>query len=209
MKWIALVALCLWMGCAGAAHAQTPPPPQTAKPLDGNWWRAATKSERLGYLEGDNDCDSFELGGRLLPGAAFSLHQDFVSKYYEADAARLRTPAFDVLRMADAQIAAAADKDADAAPEPHGDYDGLFWRDTRREERVGFIEGYLACYARKSDHRRGSFSKSADEYVKRLDGWYQLSEMERNVDPKIENAKVGDVIFRFRDRERRSWLHPW
>ena len=178
MKWTALLALCVWMGCAGAAHAQTTPP-QTTKPLDGNWWHAASKSERLGYLEGDNDCDSFELGGRLLPESAFSLHQDFVLKYYDADAARLRTPVFEVLRMADAQIAPAPDKDADTAPEPHGDYDGLFWRDTRREERIGFIEGYLACYARTSDHRRGAFSKSADEYVKLLDGWYQLSEMEQ------------------------------
>ena len=208
MKWAALLALCVWMGCAGVAHAQTPSP-QTTKPLDGNWWRAASKNERLGYLEGDNDCDSFELGGRLLPTNAILGHQEFVSKYYVADATHVRTPAFDVLRIADAEIAPVPDKDADAVPEPHGDYDGLFWRDTRREERIGFIQGYLACYARKNDHRRGSFSKSADEYVKLLDGWYQLSEMERNVDPKIENAKVGEVIFRFRDRERRTWSHPW
>ena len=208
MNWTALLALCIWMGCAGAAQAPAAAP-QTAKPLDGNWWRAASSSERLGYLEGDNDCHSFEFGGLLLAASEIPLHQDFVSKFYDADAARLRTPAFEVLRRADAQIAAAPDKDADASPAPHGDYDGLFWRDTRRDERIGFTEGYLACYARKTDHRRGSFSKSADEYVKLLDAWYQLSERERNVDPKIENAKVGDVIFRFRDRERRAWLHPW
>lgn len=201
-----IVSAFVFLAIACTGRAAWIDPPATTKPFDGNWWLAASQRERLGYMEGDNDCSVFELQGREVGWDDFTTYQAFVTNYYAADASRRGKPVFDVLRLADMQGNAKTDR-ADLPDEPHGDYDGLFWRESFDRERLGFIEGYLQCYAHKPDPHRAAFSQSYQAYVTMLDTWYHLTDMERDVDPKIENAKVADVLFK-KFRDRRGFRKP-
>ncbi|MGH9682449.1 MAG: hypothetical protein ACRD4S_02410 [Candidatus Acidiferrales bacterium] len=195
-----IIATFVFLAAAGLGRAAASPPPATTKPFDGNWWLSASQRERLGYMEGDNDCSVFEFQGPEVGWDDFTTYQAFVTSYYAEDASHRGKSAFDVLRLADKQIGATTNR-ADLPTEPHGDYDGLFWRESFDRERLGFIEGYLQCYAHKPAPRRSTFSRSYQAYVTMLNAWYRLNDVERDVDLKIENAKIADVLFRkFRDR---------
>jgi hypothetical protein len=172
-----------------------------SKPFDGTWWQGASKSERLGYVEGDSDCNAIELGGHALDPDSLAPRLEFLSSFYAPDSGHADVLVFDALRLAEKQQTSAnREPSEDAQGEAHGVYDGLFWRNMLHAERLGFVEGYLACDEHKTQGRRASYSKSAEEYVALLDQWYHVKDVEEDVDPKFEDRKIGDVLYRFRDR---------
>jgi hypothetical protein len=202
---VLIAALCL---CAtivalppSAASAQNP----AARVLsyDGDWWLAISKFERIGYIEGDEDCDSFARGLAPLDPIALQPYPAQLTAYYSADPARRATTAYQALRRFSAQAPRPRTGPVNSPEDFHGDFDGLFWRDTRREERLGFVEGYLACFVHTAPRHRAVYSKSPADYLALLDTWFHLSDREEDVDPKIENAKIADALYRLRDR--RSW----
>lgn len=193
------IAALAFLTVACLCCAAAPGAPAAAKPFDGNWWLAASQRQRLGYMEGDNDCSVFEWQGRAVAWDVFKTYQEFVTQYYAIDASHRSQSVFAVLRLADARIHTKT-HDGDLPSEPHGDYDGLFWRESFDHERLGFVQGYLQCYAHKTEGR-ATFSKSPQEYVTALNTWYHLKDAERDVDPKFENVKIADALFKFRDRK--------
>jgi len=82
--------------------------------------------------------------------------------------------------------------------ETHGYWDGLWWKGgtTAKLSQLGYVEGYLACYRGEAHSPRGSFSKSPSQYVSLITGWYKSSGK--------EDAKIADVLFKFRDDARSS-----
>ena len=181
-----------------------------ASPFEGNWWMSAPKFEQIGYVEGQEDCDSFARGAAPSDSDAREPHRAFLNEFYSTDLAHRTVAVYDALHRAwpklhDAKPSDAAKPDSSAAqqPELHGDFDGLFWRDTRRPERLGFLEGYLACYVHTAPRRRATYSKSPEEYLNLLDTWFHLTDREEDVDPKFENAKIADALYHFRDRRSR------
>jgi hypothetical protein len=168
----------------------------------GKWWLSVSALEQRGYINGDFDCDTWEIGNKSAPNSTAEEVQKFVSKFYE-DPPHWSVPVFRVIRMFDSRHAGPLKKseasDGEVWSEPHGYWDGLWWKGAgypNTLEQSGYLEGYLACYGGEAHSPKGTFSKPPAQYVSLITGWYKRTGK--------EDTKIADVLFKFRDQEPHS-----
>ncbi|MGH9352861.1 MAG: hypothetical protein ACRD2G_11990 [Terriglobia bacterium] len=105
-------------------------------------------------------------------------------------------PVFRVIRMFDSRNAAShavGPSGGESWNESHGYWDGLWWKGgtIAKLSQLGYVEGYLACYQGEAHSPKGTFSKAPSQYVSLISDWYKSTGK--------EDAKIADVLFRFRD----------
>ena len=190
------VALC------ASARAQRSISAEKTVSYDGKWWLSVSSLEQRGYINGAFDCDTWELGDRSAPNSTAKDVQKFVSQFYE-DPPNWHLPVFRVIRTFYSRHAEARQKGSRTGGEawsgPHGYWDGLWWKGAGYPnilEQLGYVEGYLACYQGEAPSPKGTFSKSAGQYVSLITGWYKTTGK--------EDAKIADVLFKFRDHSQPS-----
>jgi hypothetical protein len=167
---------------------------------NGHWWLLLTSEEQSGYLNGDADCHSFELKSKARYSKSFADEEEEVTNFYRNKPDELVLPVFDAIRIAEElPPLRKAKKGGEVWNEPHGYWDGQWWREGTPADRIGFVEGYLACYQLGARNARASFSKSAAEYVALINEWYRLNEETGDVDQKKVETKIANVLFKFRD----------
>jgi hypothetical protein len=87
-------------------------------------------------------------------------------------------------------------------PGKHGFFDGDYWRLLFEDnERLGFIEGYLACQ-REFKKPEASFSREIQWYVDQITKWYWTGiEPEEPEDINEEHYldKIADVLYSLKD----------
>jgi hypothetical protein len=107
-------------------------------------------------------------------------------------------PVFRVIRRFDSSDATSheAPSGGESWSESHGYWDGLWWKGgtIAKLSQLGYVEGFLACYEGEAHNPRGTFSKSPAEYASLISDWYKRTGK--------EDAKIGDVLFKFRDQAR-------
>jgi hypothetical protein len=168
----------------------------------GKWWLSVASLEQRGYINGDFDCDTWEVGNRSVPNSTAEDVQKFVNEFY-VDPPHWPVPVFRVIQTFYSHEAKQADggkpSDGEVRSEPHGYWDGLWWKGAgypNTLEQLGYVEGYLACYEGEAHSPRGTFSKAPAQYVSLISGWYKRTGK--------EDAKIADVLFKFRDQELHS-----
>jgi hypothetical protein len=175
-------------------------PASQIRKYDGHWWLLLTSEEKSGYLNGDADCRAFELKKKARYSKSFAEEQEDVTNIYRDQSEKRSLPAFEVIRIVEDQPSLeSTGKGGEVWSEPHGYWDGQWWREGTPAERLGFVEGYLACYSR-SQKPHGTLSRTPSEYVNLINQWYKLQEETGDVDPGRVNAKIADVLFKFCDQ---------
>lgn len=170
---------------------------------DGRWWIGAAQAERDGFVSGFADCYIFI----HADPARFEKtdYDDEVTRYFASDTSHPKDPLYrllPILARGDTSLPRGAEIDTTA----HGYFDGLYWRNVAhsaggRREMLGFIEGYLACNHSLGHDGQGVFSKTPSTYLQLVNRWYQLDPTTYDMGGD-EDAKVADVLVRFRDTPR-------
>lgn len=170
MKGAYVVLILLWASCSYSSQTGTAKM-TPEKHYDGNWWISVSPERQLGYLGGESDCHDFDLKAkpRTFPrtGAeARALIDDFYKKNPQ-----LRNLSVVEVRGRLHGKVSKAPPGGEVWNEPHAYYDGMWWGSAPDDMRLGFLEGYLSCYAQKRGPKL-SFSKAPEEYRALIDKWY-------------------------------------
>lgn len=155
--------------------------------FDGRWWGRATYGRQIGFLNGNSDCSQYELRQTDNKFRSIKQQRDLLETYY-SDRAHIRIPIMEALSRISKGLKPYIiehAKEADSHPEPHGYYDGLWWRGGEpKDEQIGFVEGYISCLPKG----RTMFPEPYGTYVDKITKWY-----EKNSD----YAKIADVLYNF------------
>ena len=169
----------------------------TSPMFDGNWWLSASSDEQLGYLNGDADCRTFELGMSRKHFSSLAEEQRLVSNFYEKQPDLRSESVFQVIHRQQTQQTPPTG--GEVWHERHWQFDGDWWTESSPAERTGFIEGYLRCYSEKRSKKKAKFSDAVSHYVEQINRWYRVDALPPIPRPIIE-TKIADVLFKFRDR---------
>ncbi len=197
-RYVALVMVALMVASAVSCRtegAQAVKASSNGKKYDGGWWLSVSSAEQSGFLDGLADCYGFELKGKFRYARSAQENQQFVTRFYD-DPYRRKLPVFEVfLQALDHPSEVKRPEGGEVWDEPHGYWDGLWWKGGTEPElalsQKGFVEGYLWCYAEKAHSPRGTFSKSPENYVTLITKWYE--------ETGREEEKIADVLFKLRD----------
>lgn len=171
--------------------------------FDGNWWLSASSDEQDGYLNGDADCATWELKIKAKYSHSIEENQKFITQFYNDNPSRRSDPVFQVSRKAEDIPAPPRPQGGEVWTEPHGYLDGDWWTQSSPLNRVGFVEGYLRCYAQKRSKKKVHFSKKASFYVEQINRWYRVDDPPP-IPLKISEEKIATVLFKFRDEASRN-----
>ena len=156
--------------------------------------------EKSGYLNGDADCNRYELAGKPRYSKSAAEQAEYITNFYRNTPGKRSVAVFDIVRMADEQPPLSKEPGGgDTWTERHGYWDGQWWREGSPADRLGFVEGYVACYAR-AKNATADFRRQPGDYAKLISQWYRLNEETADIDPARETDKIADVLFRFADR---------
>lgn len=176
---------------------------------DGRWWTAASQAERYGFIAGFTDCYKAERAGPTRFGArSLAAYRDSVSRYFARENSHLSEPVASVLPKFGDRLGEKPPRGGEEWREKHGYFDGSYWGQAFGDggagtaHQRGFVEGYLSCNQRLGVSRRPSFSAQPEMYVRRISQWYHFDSTTGDMDPAREEAKIADVLLRFRDRKR-------
>lgn len=171
-------------------------------PYGGKWWLSVSALEQRGYINGEFDCEIWELGNKSAPNSTAEDVQNFVNQFYE-DPPHWPVPVSRVIKMFDSRHAGPSKRSGMSKGEvwskPHGYWDGLWWKDAgypNTLEQLGYVEGFLTCYQGEGHRRKGIFSKSPAVYVSLISDWYKRT--------RKEDANITDVLFKFRDQDQHA-----
>lgn len=163
--------------------------------FDGSWWLSSSSAEQLGFRDGLADCHLWEVKLKLPYDRSAQDDQVFITDFYRKNPRKLGVPVYEVFLKASDRPSPLGQSGGEHYDEAHGYWDGVWWKGWNDPERglsqKGFVEGYLWCYREKSGSRRGTFSQTPDEYVKRITEWYEKT--------GADESKIADVLFKFRD----------
>lgn len=200
LLWVAVIITALVL-CTPALGQRSGLEEKTVN-YDGKWWLSVSSLEQRGYINGDFDCDTWELADKSAPNSTSEGVQRFVSQFYQ-DPPNWRAPVFRVIHTFYSRHADPPQKGSrtggEAWSKPHGYWDGLWWKDAGYPnvlEQLGYVEGYLACYEGEVHSPKGAFSKPPAEYVSLISDWYKRTGK--------EDAKIADVLFKFRDQAQHA-----
>lgn len=167
---------------------------------DGDWWLSAAPEEQLGYLNGSTDCAMWDLGVKIRYNRSTEEDQRYVTEFYRRNSDQRSKPILEIQKAAWETPGATKPEGGEHWTEPHGYWNGDWWTQSSSSERLGFVEGYLSCYAEKASKTKAKFSKAAQQYVEELNRWYRVDDPPP-IPLKITQGKVARVLFRFRDRD--------
>jgi len=166
---------------------------------DGHWWLLLTSEEQAGYINGDSDCYVWELHRKFNNSQSAEDVNELVTDFYRDAPAKRSLPVFDAIRAVD--LLPPLRKPAPGGEvwkDRHWYFDGQWWRQGTPADRLGFVEGYLACYRAGVKNARSNFLEPASQYVALINQWYGLNEETGDVIPSRVHAKIAHVLFKFR-----------
>jgi hypothetical protein len=162
---------------------------------DGKWWLGAGSDERSGFLDGVADCVKWVAHAKWLTHDVDGL-QEGITKYYKT------RPQDSAMNVADAwRKVLSVSKPRKSIPggevwtNPHGYFDGQWWRESSESDNRGYLEGYLWCLRTCVNPPPETYSRPISYYAD------QISVYVRD-HPKAEGEAVADILYRFRDRPK-------
>jgi len=191
-----VLALRILSGCAWSVTAQSVPQPAPPPAVhDGRWWLGVGQDERSGFLDGSADCLTWLAHAKWLRFGVQGLDVK-ISNYYSTHPEDSALTVSDVWQKVLSKSQPVKPiRGGEVWTNPHGYYDGLWWRQDSDLEDKGFLEGYLSCM-------RSSVRQPAEEYSQ-PPSYYadQISKYIR-AHPKSDDESIASILSRFRDRAR-------
>ena len=193
-----LFGFVLALSSSNSFSEDCPPRPRA---FDGHWWTLLTSEERDGFLQGNSDCQSFELKRTSKYNHSFEETAEFVTSYY-FQAERRSAFVLDVILLVNERPPRHKPLGGgERWAQPHGYWTGQWWREGGPADRLGFVEGYLACVASIPTPGRDTFSKAPVDYVHLINAWYKLDEESGDVDAEKEDVPIANALRPFRDAD--------
>jgi hypothetical protein len=164
---------------------------------DGTWWLRANTDEQSGFLSGAGDCLYWVAHAPWLSRWVDDLRQKITSLYTSRPQDR-KTPVKEVWRrvLSEAPPARPRPPGGEVWTNPHGYFNGLWWRQSSGAEARGFLEGYLWCLRNCVNGSLETYSHSIEYYEDRIDGYISKH-------PKADDEAIAAILSRFRDRPKR------
>jgi len=194
-----LVAVVMGLGvtCSSTIAAQA------IKHYDGHWWRSASVDEQGGFIDGYIDCYVYEYKGPAgFADRSSTTLVRLIDGYYSKHASEMQEPVPRTLsRFRDGPgdtTTTAAAEGGEVYFEPHGYFNGDYWKGLSDSGRLGFVEGYLVCHADQSRNAGGVFKESPTVYRNLVTRWYGLNDDTGKMDASREHDKIADVLSRVR-----------
>lgn len=160
--------------------------------LDGKWWSTAGSEEQQGVINGFIDCYQGTLRRYNKSGAAIEEYQKALTQFYAEHSDQNSTTVTEVMFRLVKTLKSNVKHlpGGEVWTEPHGFFDDQWWRESTKKERIGFLQGYIACYERYVKKPRVRFSRTAEEYSELLTKYFEAP----NVDHTDE--KIAHVLHR-------------
>jgi hypothetical protein len=166
---------------------------RATRPYNGKWWLDVEDEERTGFLEGIGDCLTWTAH---LPGFSATSNQlrSKISEYYKTHSSAQSLTIVQVWRQVEPRIITSkAPSGGETWKNPHWYLNGLWWRQSTRAERVGFLEGYLSCMRVYVKPQTEEYSRSDESYVNKIDAYLKAH-------PKGDDEAIADILKRFQDK---------
>ena len=165
------------------------------KVYDGGWWLAGDSDERSGFLDGAADCLTSVAHAKWLSHSVQGLDAK-ISEYYKTHPQDTGMNVADVWRqmLSESQPTKPA-PGGEVWTNPHGYYDGLWWRQGSESENRGFLEGYLWCMRTSVNQPSETYSRPISYYADKISAYIQTH-------PKADGEAVATILSRFRDRPK-------
>ncbi len=178
LAFLSIVIVATAFGAASIAQAAV---------LNAPWWKQASRGEQIGFVVGFYDCPH-PYG--TVQFATSDDYRRFLDIYLDRHPT---TSVPDALRRAHSPLHPGPRlRGGEEYPEAHGWLDGEWWGDASHgdpDDRIGYVEGYLACEYRTPQPIEVS------RYVAALNRHFGN---ERN-----EHDKIANVLQPILDREKR------
>jgi hypothetical protein len=175
---------------------------QTQPPLDGSWWLSHDNYDRIQFVAGYIDCYANDLGDKnnTFP-ESWDTYAPRITNYYEQNQQHRSRSIGSVLFDVRDKYAPKPQSGGETWTEKHWFFDGGYWHDMNRWERLAFIEGYLACDREHLNSRPEHFSKPVPYYEGRISSWFGASAKNRSeMNVKRQHIAIADALYKFADR---------
>jgi hypothetical protein len=176
-----------------------------AETYDGKWWLSLNERQRLSFIDGHQSCYYYMVNPKGPFEENIGLYRDRINAYLEKHPDATNEMVDDLLwRVANPPYSQPPPKSAPGGEEwteKWGYYNGDdYWQLGTDEDHLAFIQGFLECYDRHTNHPNGTFSKPREWYVKAISDWYGFGP-DVPIVKGHENDGIPDVLFRFRDEK--------
>jgi len=188
-----IIAIALLLGsCPLPTHATDNQPSEN---FDGKWWSLADSGQKSGFLNGATDCLTAVAHERWV-SRSIEWAIPKITDYYKTHTADNGVPVVEVWRkVLSGAPAETPRKGGEVRTNPHGYYDGLYWRGSSESEQRGFLEGYLWCLRTRVQSRSNTYSQSVDYYKERVNTYVQKH-------PKSDDEAIAAILSRFCDNTK-------
>lgn len=176
----------------------------------GRWWLTTNQYQRLRFVDGYTTCYHYMVDPKHPFQENIKLYVERMNAYLKEHPESGDEPVGALLwRAANPPYSKTAVKQAPGGEEwkekwgyHDGDNDWLLMDDSAR---LAFIQGFLDCYDKHTNHPEGKFSKPREWYVKAVDDWYGYKPNDPSavIESRL-NDKIPDVLFRFSDEVTRK-----
>jgi hypothetical protein len=164
---------------------------------DGAWWLAADPSERTGFLDGASDCLLSKAHEKWPANTRPEMDQESITLHYKTNPKDVHASVADVWRKtASKSTRPKPVPGSEVYTNPHGYFDGEFWREGSELANRGFLEGYLWCIRTCVKEPTETYSQSIDYY------WTEIWDYLRAHPKTAYNEAIADILSRFRDRPK-------
>lgn len=165
---------------------------------DGRWWLSISAEEQDSYLDGYGDCYVDSLKSKRPPDVDNQSLRQSISASYRSGKSKSAELVPAVMKRVWAANAGKKEppppEGGETWPEPHGYFDGLYWKGGSGSEKLGFVEGQIDCFNEEAVSQF-RFPDTASDYVKWIDesyGW----DPDRAIAHSSEYEKVPNVLLR-------------
>ena len=169
---------------------------------NGNWWLSISTDEQESYLLGYGDCYVDSLKSKRPPYVENRKLAQLISADYRSVKVKNAelVPAImkRVWALNPGKNAPPPTRGGETWTNPHGYFDGLWWKGGSDAEKLGFIEGEVDCFNEEAASRF-RFAMLASDYFKWLDEAYGLDQSNSTVHSS-EDAKIADILLRKGER---------
>lgn len=171
--------------------------------FDGHWWlNHAETAERLGFVEGAQDCMTWVVHDQTFsawPQQALNA----ITAYYKTHTDDQNALVLNVWRALAPQIPppTPAQRRDPWTQKPKGRYLASAWWSNERSwlippnRRGGFVEGYIWCLLNYGEQPAETYSQSPYAYMYNI-GDYLMAH------PKAVNQPLADLLYMFRDKAK-------
>jgi|SRR5450631_10047 hypothetical protein len=171
---------------------------QKAASHDGRWWFSISAEDQQSYLLGYGDCYVDSLKSKRPPYVENRKLAQLIAASYRSGKSESGDLVPVVMKRVWAANAGAKapphPKGGETWTDPHGYFDGLWWKGASDAEKLGFVEGETNCF-NEEGASQSRFPLTASDYVKWLDEAYGL-EQNSSISRLPEDAKIADVLLK-------------